>query len=257
MGVKIGNLDIDSFKVGSASCKVCLGDVQIYPQSHDYSQDYLTFVALEDGTFSFSGRATTTANTLEYSVDSGSTWSTLQNGGTTPTVTSGNTILWKASGLIIGTGIGQFLSTGQFEVEGNIMSLHFGDNFSGQTTIQNNYQFRKLFSGVTTITSAENMVLPATTLKQQCYSQMFQGCTNLVKTPKTIGSSAMTWSGDYCWSDMFHGCTSLVNAPQLPATTLGTQCYWFMFQDCTSLETAPVLPAITLNHQCYQGMLVF
>ena len=80
----------------------------IFDPAHDYSQDYLTFRALEDGTFSFNGGGAISANTLEYSVDSGSTWSTLQNSGTTPTVTSGNTILWKASGLTIGSGIGKF-----------------------------------------------------------------------------------------------------------------------------------------------------
>ena len=32
-GIKIGNLDISSFKVGSADCKVYLGDTLLYPQS--------------------------------------------------------------------------------------------------------------------------------------------------------------------------------------------------------------------------------
>lgn len=31
--IKIGNLDISSFKVGSDDCKVYLGDVKLYPQS--------------------------------------------------------------------------------------------------------------------------------------------------------------------------------------------------------------------------------
>ena len=83
---------------------------------------------------------------------------------------------------------------------------------------------------------------------------MFQGCSNLVTAPKVIGSSAMTWSGDYCWSDMFNSCTSLVNAPQLPALNLGSQCYWYMFQNCTSLTTAPELLATTTARQCYNGM---
>ena len=34
--IKIGNLDISSFKVGSADCKVYLGDVLLYPQSVSY-----------------------------------------------------------------------------------------------------------------------------------------------------------------------------------------------------------------------------
>lgn len=37
-GIKIGNLDISAFKVGSSDCKVYLGDALLYPQtpSHEY-----------------------------------------------------------------------------------------------------------------------------------------------------------------------------------------------------------------------------
>ena len=224
----------------------------------DYSTHYLTLVAQTDNvTFSYS--TATSSNKLQYSVDSGSTWNDLSNGSSTSSINNGDRIMFKASGLTVNTerGIGKIIPSASASVEGNIMSLEYGDNFSGQTTIQNNYQFRKLFSGVTTITSAENMVLPATTVKQQCYSQMFQGCTNLVKTPKTIGSSAMTWSGQYCFSNMFSYCTSLTTVPSglLPAMNLGTQCYWYMFEGCSGLTAAPDLPATTTASQCYQGML--
>ncbi len=51
--IKIGNLDISAFKVGSGDCTIYLGDTKLYPNEpptpHDYSQDYLTFVALENG----------------------------------------------------------------------------------------------------------------------------------------------------------------------------------------------------------------
>ena len=166
--------------------------------------------------------------------------------------------MFKASGLAVDSerGIGKIIPSASASIEGNIMSLIYGDNFSGQTTIQNNFQFRKLFSGDTTITSAENMVMPATTVTKQCYSQMFQGCSNLTKTPKTIGSSTMTWNGDYCWSDMFNSCTSLTTVPSglLPATNLSSACYWCLFQNCTSLTTAPILPATTLVRNCYLSM---
>ena len=45
--------------------------VNIHP--YDYSKDYLTFVALSDGTFAFKG--SNTANTISYSTDEGKTWS--------------------------------------------------------------------------------------------------------------------------------------------------------------------------------------
>lgn len=221
----------------------------------DYSTHYLTFVAETDNV-SFNYSTATSSNKLQYSLDSGSTWNDLGSGQSTTSVNSGQKVMFKASGLTVNTdrGIGKITPSAAASVEGNIMSLAYGDDFSGQTVISNNYQFRRLFSGVTTITSAENMVMPATTVKQQCYSQMFQGCTNLVTAPSVIGSSAMTWSGEYCCSDMFHSCTSLTTMPQLPAMNLGTRCYWCMFVDCTSLTTALELPSETLANYCYYEM---
>ena len=248
--IKIGNLDISAFKVGGADCSIYLGDVKMYPQSHDYSKDYLTFVALEDGSFSFSGSST--ANCLSYSLDSGATWSTPAQKITTSTISSGNTIMWKGSGLTIGSsGIGAFLSSGQFEAEGNIMSLLFGDNFSGQTDLTGyDYAFNSLFKGCTTITSAENLILPATTLSQNCYNNMFYYCTSLTTAPELPATTLA--SG--CYYNMFGGCTSLTTAPVLSATTLANNCYNAMFEGCTSLTTAPVLPATTLASGCYRNM---
>lgn len=259
-GIKIGNTDISAFKVGSSDCKIYLGDTLLYPQNQpiDYANEYLTLVA-ETNNVSFLYSTANSNNKLQYSLDSGSTWSELGNNQSTTSVNSGQKVMFKASGLTVNgeRGIGHITPSASATVEGNIMSLAYGDNFSGQTVVPNNFQFRKLFSGVTTITSAENMVLPATTIKKQCYSQMFQGCTSLTTAPAVIGSSAMTWTNGndgYYWSDMFNSCTSLVNPPQLLALNLGAQCYWYMFQGCTALTTAPELPATTLAYNCYNGM---
>lgn len=223
----------------------------------DYSYDYLTFVA-QTNDVSFSYSTVTSGNKLKYSLDGGSTWSDLSNGQSTSSINNGEKIMFKASGLTVNTerGIGQIIPSASASVEGNVMSLIYGDNFTGQTTIPNNYQLRKLFSGDTNLTSAENLVIPATSVKQQCYSQMFANCTSLSATPKTIGSSAMTWSGSYCFSNMFSYCTSLTTVPSglLPALNLGTQCYWYMFEGCSGLTTAPDLLATTTASQCYQGM---
>ena len=260
--IKYNNSDIKDWNYGTSNINkvyyndsVCFQTVASGITPIDYSKQYLTLVAETDNvTFTLYGG--NNGNTFQYSTDSGSTWNNVSIGQTTSSINNGDKIMFKASGVSINSnrGIGTIRPSAAAHVEGNIMSMCYGDNFSGQTTIPSNFQFRQLFSAATNITSAENLVFPATTVKKQCYSQMFQGCTNLVTAPKVVGSSAMTWSGDYCWSDMFNTCTSLINAPELPARTLGTQCYWFMFQNCTSLETAPVLPALTLNNQCYQGM---
>ena len=43
MAVKIGNLDISAFKVGSDDCKVYLGDTLLYPQSQPQTLQWVTF----------------------------------------------------------------------------------------------------------------------------------------------------------------------------------------------------------------------
>lgn len=258
MSIKIGNIDVSSFKVGGADCSIYLGDVKMYPTTpptppHDYSKDYLTFRTLEDGTFSWSGASS--ANCLSYSLDSGATWSEPSSAITTSTLSSGDTVLWKGSGLTVSTntGIGTFSSTGQFEAEGNIMSLHFGDNFVNQTDLTGHINaFRSLFSGCTTITSAENLILPATTLAERCYQEMFYQCSGLTTVPSDmLPATTLTF---YCYRSMFAGCTSLTEAPQLPATTLEMACYREMFARCASLTEAPQLPATTLIQDCYNFM---
>ena len=216
------------------------------PTPHDYSQDYLTFRALESGTFKFSG------NSVDYSVDNGTTWTSLASNTSSPTVSAGNKIMWKATGLTpTSSGIGKFSSTGSFEVEGNVMSLYFGDNFSGQTDLTGkNYAFYGLFSHCTGMTSAVNLVLPATTLTTYCYSYMFSSCTSLTTAPTLLATTL----AKYCYSYMFKGCTSLTTAPELPATTLSDFCYQGMFNGCTSLTTAPTLLATTLVNGCYINM---
>ena len=208
------------------------------------SAGYLTFTASEDGTFSFN------RNDIQYSLDSGVTWIT---SATTPTIHSGETVMWKGELTPVSTdGIGTFSSTGRYEVEGNIMSLLFGDNFENQTDLTgfNSYVFTDLFSGNTGLTSAENLELPATTLSQGCYSNMFYNCTRLRTAPELPADTMVR----YCYGSMFSNCLSLATAPELPATTLAHGCYIGMFEGCESLETAPELSATTLAEECYDAM---
>ena len=44
-----------------------------------------------------------------------------------------------------------------------------------------------------------------------------------------------TTLADYCYHEMFSGCTSLNKAPKLPATTLAEKCYYGMFSGCSNL----------------------
>ena len=216
-----------------------------------YSLQYLTFVAQTDG-LTVRLLSADSSNVFQYSTDSGATWNSIANSGTTSSVNSGQTIMFKASGLTVDSsdGIGTLKPSVSASVQGNVMSLVYGDNFTGQTTIENANQFKRLFYNCANITSAENLILPATTLADNCYSRMFYNCTSLTTAPEL---SATTLASG-CYSYMFNGCTSLTAAPELPATTLAVYCYQFMFWGCTSLTTAPELSATTLADWCYSYM---
>ena len=118
---------------------------------------------------------------------------------------------------------------------------------SAQTLSDNCYQ--EMFYGCTGLTSAPE--LPAGTLASSCYDSMFYGCTGLISASAL---QAQTLS-DYCYQKMFYGCTGLTSAPELlPAGTLANHCYDSMFYGCTGLTSAPALPAETLADYCYKEM---
>ena len=215
------------------------------PTPGGYENQYLTFEALEDGTFSFT-------NAVQYTIDNGATWTTLNANTASPTVTRGNKIMWKAEITPSWpSGVGTFSSTGRYNVEGNPMSLLFGDNFKGKTDLTGkNYALYGLFKDDSNVINAKNLSLPATTLANRCYNSMFWGCTSLVNTP----ALPATTLAESCYGNMFYGCSNLTTAPALPATTLAKNCYFSMFDSCKNLTTAPELPATTLADYCYEQM---
>lgn len=213
----------------------------------DYSKTYLTFEALESGTFTFTGYST---NTVSYSIDDGKTWTSLASATASPTISAGDRIMWKASGLRIDgdVGIGTFSSTGNYNVSGNIMSLANGDDFIGVNTITA-VQFRLLFNGSTKLINAENLILPATTLTNSCYRQLFQGCTGLITAPKLPATTL----GINCYDYMFDGCTSLKTAPDIIASTFSSHCCRRMFYGCTSLNYIKCLATDISADYCTQN----
>ena len=111
------------------------------------------------------------------------------------------------------------------------------------------YCYSNMFSGCISLESAPE--LPATTLNTSCYSLMFYQCISLTSAPSVLPAMALAPS---CYTYMFSGCTSLTRAPELPATALAEKCYQYMFAGCTSLVTAPELSSTTLAPFCYGGM---
>lgn len=185
-------------------------------EPHDYTKDCLGFVAKEDIFFTFHYADVPTP--LYFSTNGGLTWRHLNNETTdrTPIIHAGEKIIWKGQLIPQSStyGIGRFISynslnkdyKGRFSIEGNVMSLLFGDNFSGQTSL-NGYDnaFVKLFYGLTELENVDNLILPATTLSYNCYSSMFHGCTSLTTAPM-LPAATLT---QMCYSDMFNGCSNL------------------------------------------------
>ena len=211
-----------------------------YSPVHHYEKDYLTLRARTNGKIYWHSNGGV-VKTIDYSVNGGA-WSsiTATDAATYIDVVTNDVVRFRGSNTSYATSKSGYTSFGQGEhgtsgqetydanaadvdVEGNIMSLIYGDNFIGQTTFSGGtYNFCSIFKKLRVV-SAENLVLPALTLTQYCYRAMFSWCTMLTK------------------------------APQLPATTLAKGVYWYMFEKCAITE-APELLAEHLVAECYGDM---
>ena len=249
---------------------VDFNDVHFNKYIRNYSKEYLTTEAIENGTISFNiwkSIGTEYITSISYSTDNGETWATTNNTNNksehltiTVNVNEGDRILWKGDAKQLSYGdyeAGSFFSsTAKFNVYGNIMSLLYGDNFYDKTALEYECQFQRLFSDFDTVknkcyvVNAENLSLPATTLADNCYMGMFYNCDTLTTAPELPATTL----ADDCYAAMFFKCSSLTTVPKLPATTLKNNCYSFMFARCSSLTTAPELPATTLKNECYKSM---
>ena len=218
--------------------------------------EYLTIASTSDNnTIGWKASNSSLLKTISVSTDSGQTWTNVTSstgGATLATLNNGDKLLIKGTNAAYAdnSNNNKFTSTGSFDVEGNIMSMIYGDNFSGQTALTEINTFRSLFDSCTHLVSAANLKLPATTLVSNCYRSMFYSCSGLTTAPE-LPATTLVYG---CYYYMFRYCSSLTTAPVLPATTLVDSCYYSMFQDCTSLTTAPALPATTLAVNCYRSM---
>jgi len=245
-------------------------------KEHDYSRDYFTMVALEDGDISFMMpenvmKTEDLMTSISYSLN-GSEWVTHSLydpnatgiSSITVHVNTGDKLLWKG----IGTGYlsdsddwGFMFRVCRCSIEGNIMSLCKGDNFIG-TELEYDYQYYGLFynngfyDGNTIsdqvdlpnyVINAENLILPNNTT-EGCYEYLFYKNEELINPPKL---PATVLSVD-CYCGMFSN-TALIETPELPADTLISGCYEGMFMDCTNLVKAEI-NATTFSTKCCTDM---
>ena len=245
----------------------CMQEDEVHYNKVDYSTRYLRTTALEDGAITFIIPAycdTDMIESVSYSTDGGNTWTTANNQDSkqediriTVSMEAGDKILWKGEAACFGFGDdtgSHFESTAAFNVDGNILSMSYGDDFVGKTC-SGDMQFAYLFSdyfneSACPVVDASKLYLPSSGLTYGCYYGLFNNCTSLVNAPDLPATTL----ADHCYNATFSDCTSLVKAPELPATILTSNCYAAMFRGCTSLTTAPELPATTMAQNCYDSM---
>lgn len=222
-----------------------VADTKEIKQNGDATIDYLTFDFTGDGDIRIYGLDA--YNALSYRINGGS-WIAATSA---VSVTSGDSVEMKATKRDQKSGQIKFRPTAPHTVSGNVLSVVTTDWTGNTSTYSSSWPDSSyMFMEDVNLQSAENLVLPSTTLMDNCYSDMFYGCTSLTTAP-TLPATTLASS---CYEEMFDGCTSLSAAPSLPVTALTTSCYQNMFGGCTSLTAAPTLPATTLANNCYRGM---
>lgn len=226
---------IEAYSYLDQEQSIIVMDTCIYDPVHDYSLDYLTFNVVSGGTIAWTALGSGYARTIEYSINNG-TWTSITSAATPATITvvAGDKVRFKGTNATYAGSKSNYSGfdsgTAVVNIEGNIMSLIYGDNFVNNNTLTGSYNFCSIFKRQN-IVSAENLILPATTLTQYCYRAMF------------------SWPAD----DKPSAISVLSVPPALPATTLAKGCYWYMFENCNITE-APDLLATTLLAESYGYM---
>ena len=195
--------------------------------------EYLTFEIISGGTIYWrKSNGSATSKTIYYSKDSGSTWTSITSttGGASISVNAGDKVMFKGDNY-------QYYSNGyynqfftyswddiKFNIRGNIMSIIDSTGFATATTLSAYGALSGLFSGCTALVSAEDLIMPATSLTESCYSSMFYNCTNLTTAPLLPASTL----ANSCYSSMFYRCSSLNNIRCLATNISASYCtyYW-------------------------------
>ena len=208
-----------------------------YILGNNYSQNYLTFEVLTSGVIPWKSIGTGMAKTISYRINGGS-WESITAGSNTITVNAGDIVEIKGTNSTYakdksnysGFDANNVDGAATYDISGNIMSLVCGDNYVGQTSLTDTYNFCSLFKQSKAV-SAENLILPAPSLTDCCYRAMFSKCHTLEVAP----ALPATTLANYCYYYMFEEC-AITTAPELPAATLKSNCYGYMFTGCTSLN---------------------
>lgn len=122
-----------------------------------------------------------------------------------------------------------------FYAYGNMMSLVDGENaLKGiYSTTLGYYTFACFFEGTNVCSHpTKNLILPAKSLNDFSYAEMFFNCSKLVKAPDIFA----TRFARYCMKLMFYGCASLEVPPKILYIDTDSS-----FYNCAKLKRSPIL----------------
>lgn len=218
-----------------ANFDYCEDEDDVHVKHINYEDWYVRTTAFTVGTISFNiwkNMGTEYITSISYSKDNGQTWFTTNNIDNKDEhlqiivdVNPGDEILWKGIAQQLGfydqiedNNVGSFFSsTAEFVIDGNIMSLLYGDNFLGEHTLNYEYMFTRLFFNSDEedvmsclLISAYNLRLPTSISYNNCYMDMFYNCTYLKSAPKILPYISTIESYNLY---MFQNCTSLIKFP--------------------------------------------
>ena len=189
----------------------------------DYKTIPLTIKVTSPGTIRMHGRANTT-----YSLNGGS-FTYLPNASyTTINVVQGDKIIFKNTDATYGATFKE--STAGFIVYGNICYYNGGTAGS----------YQEMFKSCTGLTDASNLILPASTVAQGCYD-MFNGCTNLTTAPVLPATTL----ANKCYYQMFAGCRNLNYIKCLATDISATDCTNFWVYNVQTTSGTFVTPSST------------
>ena len=202
-----------AMKDGFSSEVVSYTATYVNPET-DYSQEYLTF------NITSAGNIVTNISSIDNSSyryqKNGGSWNDVTS---TISVSTGDVVKFEGNCYRY-KNINFSSSTAGFSVSGNIMSIYKLYNFSSIYSIDIPNAFAILFKNCSGLTSAQNLILPATSLTNYCYISMFEGCTSLTTAPELPASQVSEGS----YSSMFKYCSSL-NYIKCLATDITTYRY--------------------------------
>lgn len=188
------------------------------------------------------------SDTIDYSLDDGTTWTTITPASGSGTYVNGLTsrgrIMLRHTGSMNGM---KFRVANPFSVSGNISSLTHGDNFSQSGLEMPNAAFSGLFNDEIysgNLIDASQLYMGAyNELSWMCCQTMFYSCTHLLHAPDMSMFTSM--DDNQCYDQMFQNCKCLSEGVDLGnVTNIHWRGCFGMYSGCSQLDKA-VLPNVS------------